>query len=66
MNLIFSGPNVNIYASGNWILPHFVKILQSFIVDVKHLKKELNRGWSIFLCPFFHKSALFGQYWMLP
>ena len=33
--------------------------------NVKHLEMGLNRGWLNFWCPFFPKSALFGQYRML-
>ena len=48
------------YASSNWMLPPFVKIIQRFILNAKHLKKGLNRGGGKIF------GALFGQYQMLP
>ena len=40
------------YASGNWTLPPFVKIIRSFILIQNSLEKGLDRGWWHFWCPF--------------
>ena len=53
-----SGPNLDLYASNNRVLPS----------DAKHLEKGLNRGWWNFWFSFFQNkiNAHFGQYWKLP
>ena len=54
------------YASSNWMLLPFVKIIQRFILNAKHLKKELKRRGGKIFGALFKNSALFGQYQMLP
>ena len=62
------------YVSSNWMLPVFVKIMQSFILMQNRKGTELGGGGGRgrggrgvnFWCPFFYKSVIFGQYWMLP
>ena len=54
--LFASGPNLHfLCVSGKWILPHFVKNMERFILMQIQLEKGLNRGYWNFRCPFFNK-----------
>ena len=51
-----SGPNLHFLCmSGNWMLPHFVKNMERFILMQIQLEKGLNRGYWNFRSPFFKK-----------
>ena len=53
------GPNLDLLASDNWMLPSLVKILCCFILMQNTEKRDGIGGGGIF-------GALFGQYRMLP
>ena len=61
-----AGPNADLLCVRQSDAAPFCENYTKLYFDVKHLEKGLNRRWWNFWWPFFQKSALFGQYRMLP
>ena len=55
-----SGPNLDLYVSGNWTLPPFFENYAMIYFEAKHLEKRLNRGWWNFWCSIFQKRVFIG------